>query len=269
MVPPLSCSLSPSRISTYTSCALAFRFSSIERLPEPPTIWTAKGTLVHRALERLFSELESGQRTEAVAIELLHGSVVEILDGEEYKSLELAPQLRAELITDSERLVRNEFRLNDVNAVNAVGLELMVEGELGDLRLRGIIDRLDRRDDGELVVVDYKTGRAPGPMYERGRLAGVQFYAMLCEQMFGVRPAEIRLHHLSEPVIISAIPDDQSLRALGARTSAVWTAVKKACETENFKPNPSKLCDYCSFKAFCPAFGGDPDSARESLLAVG
>jgi putative RecB family exonuclease len=41
------------------------------------------------------------------------------------------------------------------------------------------------------------------------------------------------------------------------KTRAIWTAVEKACLTESFKPKPSKLCDWCSFQAYCPAKGGD------------
>jgi putative RecB family exonuclease len=47
-------SLSPSRVEAFTSCPLAFRFASIDHLPEPPHPATAKGSLVHRALELLF-----------------------------------------------------------------------------------------------------------------------------------------------------------------------------------------------------------------------
>src|SRR5215510_3652447 len=46
-------SLSPSACSAFKECPLAFRFSYLERLPEPPSPWTTKGTLVHRALELL------------------------------------------------------------------------------------------------------------------------------------------------------------------------------------------------------------------------
>ena len=44
-------SLSPSRVEQFTSCPLAFRFASIERLPERPSIHATRGSLVHRALE--------------------------------------------------------------------------------------------------------------------------------------------------------------------------------------------------------------------------
>src|SRR6056297_2596099 len=51
---PVPMSLSPSRVSSFTSCPMQFRFSSIEKLPEPPGAATTKGTIVHRALELLF-----------------------------------------------------------------------------------------------------------------------------------------------------------------------------------------------------------------------
>ena len=47
-------SLSPSKVSSFRDCALAFRFSAIDRLPEPPSAPAVKGTLVHSALELLF-----------------------------------------------------------------------------------------------------------------------------------------------------------------------------------------------------------------------
>jgi putative RecB family exonuclease len=40
------------------------------------------------------------------------------------------------------------------------------------------------------------------------------------------------------------------------KTGAIWTAVEKACEREDFRPNPGKLCSWCSFHDHCPAQGG-------------
>ena len=48
---PLPTTLSPSKISAFKHCPLQFRFSVIDRLPEPPSPAASKGTLVHRALE--------------------------------------------------------------------------------------------------------------------------------------------------------------------------------------------------------------------------
>jgi putative RecB family exonuclease len=53
MALPLPRSLSPSKVASFKDCGLAFKFSAIDRLPEPPSPWATKGTLVHRALELL------------------------------------------------------------------------------------------------------------------------------------------------------------------------------------------------------------------------
>lgn len=39
-------------------------------------------------------------------------------------------------------------------------------------------------------------------------------------------------------------------------------------KAENFRPHPSRLWDYCAYKAHCPAFGGDPAlTGREPVPA--
>jgi putative RecB family exonuclease len=139
-----------------------------------------------------------------------------------------------------------------------VGVELGVEAELAHLRLRGIIDRLDVTDDGELVVVDYKSGRAPGPHQERGRLTGVHLYALLCEQMLGRRPVAVRLLYLRTPLELTAIPTVQTIEGQRRRTVAVWKAIEQAFSRQDFRPKASALCNYCSYQAYCPLYGGTP-----------
>jgi putative RecB family exonuclease len=257
MALPLPTSLSPSKVSSFKDCALAFRLSVIDRLPEPPSPHAAKGTLVHRALELLMWEEEPGRRTVDVALEKLARAVPEVLDSAEYAGLGLMPDDRAEFIQDAEVLLRNYFRLEDPAAVHVIGTELRMSVTMGTLKLSGVIDRLELDQNGTLVVTDYKTGRAPSANLEQSRLGGVHFYAFLCEQVLGQRPARIQLLHLREPIAISTTPSDQSIRGLHQQTGAIWTAVEQACAREDFRPRPGRLCDYCAYHEFCPAVGGD------------
>jgi putative RecB family exonuclease len=180
----------------------------------------------------------------------------------EFEALGLSDQDAAAFRAAAQELVANYFAIEDPNTVHTIGTELYLEVQMGSLTLRGIIDRLDLTGDGQLVVVDYKTGRAPSQAFENGRLGGVNFYAFLCEQVFGQRPASVQLLHLADPVAIISTPTAQSIRGLEQRTRAIWTAIERACEREDFRPKPSRLCDYCSYKEFCPAFGGDPRLAE-------
>jgi putative RecB family exonuclease len=262
-------SLSPSRVESFLSCPLAFRFSSIEKLPDLPTVATTRGSLVHRALELLFLR-PAPHRTPAALDSCVAEAIAEYESHPDYTLLGLDREQAAGFRRECGELAGNYLRLEDPRTVRDIGLELRLEAPVGDLMLRGIIDRLDLDADGGLVVTDYKTGRAPSPNWERKSLSGVHFYSFLCESVFGKRPAAIRLMYLKAGEIITATPSEQSTRFMTTRTSAVWKAVATACERDDFRPRQSALCNYCSYQRWCPEFGGDPARASsEAPVAFG
>ena len=254
---PLPTSLSPSKVTSFKDCGLAFRLSAIDRIPEVKSPAAAKGTLVHRALQLLYWERPQGSRTVEAALDCLERAVPEILDGDEYQALGLTGEERDAFVADAADLVRNDFVLEHPDDVEVIGTELRLSVEVGTLRLSGIIDRLELDADGGLVVTDYKTGRAPRESSEQAKLVGVHFYAFLCEQLFGRRPVRVQLLHLREPMSITTVPSDQSIRGLRQQTLAIWSAVERACRTEDFRPKPSFACSWCDYQAYCPAKGGD------------
>ncbi len=87
---PLPTTLSPSKISAFKHCPLQFRFSVIDRLPEPPSPAASKGTLVHRALELLMVR-PPADRTPAAALADLERARHELADHPEFAGLEPRP----------------------------------------------------------------------------------------------------------------------------------------------------------------------------------
>ena len=257
---PVPTSLSPSRVESFLSCPLAFRFSSIEKLPEPPSVHATRGSLVHRALELLFTH-PAHERTPQTATITVTQAIEEYGDHPDFLDLHLADAEAEVFFEECRQLVRAYFQMEDPTTVREIGLELRLEAPVGDLVLRGVIDRLELDADGGLVVTDYKTGRAPSVNWEQRSLTGVHFYSFLCEELFGRRPAKIRLMYLKTGETIEATPSAQSVRFVTTRTKAVLKAVEHACTSGTFQPRPSGLCDGCAFKAWCPAFGGSPELA--------
>jgi putative RecB family exonuclease len=269
MALPLPTSLSPSKVSTFKDCALAFRFSAIDKLPEPPSLPATRGTTVHRALELLFVEPPAA-RTRERAQACLVQALEEMAGHEDYLGLELTEEQAEDFALVSSQMVDRYFTLEDPTRIQPIGLELMLTAQLGSLTVRGIIDRLELDEDGELVVTDYKTGRAPNQTQEQSRLGGVHFYAFLCQQVLGKRPAKVQLVYLGDqPQVITTVPTEQSVRGLQKKVGAIWSAVERACEQEDFRPKPSALCNWCSFQPFCPAHGGDPAEAASLAIRPG
>ena len=257
----LPTSLSPSKVSSFTDCALAFRFASIDRIPQAPTAAMVKGTLVHSALERLFA-LDPAERNLPNAHACLADARVAIEADPEWIELALDDQLEPKFMAEAATLVDKYFQLEDPSTITPVGLEMQLEFDLDGIFLRGIIDRLEENAAGELIITDYKTGRAPAPAFQKARLGGVHFYSLLCERVLGRRPARVQLLFLGQPVVIDTVPTDQSTRQLENKLRAVWSAIETGCEREDFRPKPSKLCSWCDYQKWCPEFGGDPSRAR-------
>lgn len=249
----LPATLTPSKMQRFVSCPLAFRLSYLDHLPEPPTIDQVRGTIVHRALQLLYRSGPAAGRSPARALEALRGALDDSSVREDLDALALDEAGTRRLQTEAARLLERYFRLEDPTTVQAIGLELDVRVRVDGVALRGIIDRLDRLEDGNVVVVDYKTGRAPRPEQSRARLTGVHFYAYLCERLLGRRPSEVRLMYLRDQVVVVESPTEQSMRGLHQRALAVWSAIARACSSGDFRPNPSPLCRSCAFRPSCPA----------------
>ncbi len=264
LTPPRT--LSPSKVSTFTKCALAFRFSAIDKVSEPPSEPATKGTLVHTALERLFT-LAPQERTRDAAQQCLHDATTHIRDDPDFTGLHLDAASETAFLDDAAVLVDRYFELEDPTLIRPIGLELMVEVPREGYAQRGIIDRLELDDEGGLVITDYKTGRPPSERFESASLEGVHFYAAMCEQLLGRRPAKVQLLYLRAPLAIVATPTENSVRKIRNKVDAVWHAVERSCATEDFRPRPSRLCDWCGFKPYCPAHGGDPADAPVSADA--
>jgi len=257
---PVPASLSPSRVESFTSCPLAFRFSAIEKLPELPNLNTVRGSLVHRALELAFCAPEPA-RTPELFDRSLDQALAEYEQHPEFVELRLDEEAAEHFRRECRTLVKRYLTMEDPKAVRAIGLELRLEARAGPLGLRGIIDRLELDVDGGLIVTDYKTGRAPSHNFEGRRLGGVHFYSFLCEEVFGVRPSAIRLMYLASGETIEARPTERSVQFVTTRARAVFTAVERACVTGDFRSRPGPLCPFCSFQEWCPSFGGDPTVA--------
>ncbi|MCU1457284.1 MAG: RecB family exonuclease [Actinomycetia bacterium] len=255
-------SLSPSSVSTFKNCPQSFKFAYVDRLPQPASPAASKGTLVHKALEYLMLR-PAPERTLDAALTDLDRARAALNDDPDFTGLDLNEAEWRSFQTEAEQLVRKYFELEDPRTVLPIGLELKLSAKVGNTTMRGIIDRLELDADGELVVTDYKTGSVPGELWENSRLGGVHMYALLCEQMLGRRPVRVQLLYLSKPEAIIATPTEQSIGGVERKTGALWTAIERACNLDDFRPKTGKLCDWCAYKAYCPAWGGDPERAVE------
>ena len=263
--------LSPSRAGDFVTCPLLYRFRTIDRLPEPPSPDATRGTVVHRVLEQLF-DLPAADRTPGRARELLEPAWASVR--------EAAPEL-ADLFpddTDGEAastwlascraVLDRYFTLEDPRRLEPAERELYVETVLDSkLLLRGFVDRVDVAPDGRVRIVDYKSGRAPGPGFEAKALFQLKFYALVIWKTRGVVPAMLQLIYLGSGDVLRYVPDEADLRATQRKVEAIWQAIRTAESSGDWRASPGRLCSWCAHQALCPAYGGTPPPLPETAAA--
>ncbi|MCK9877391.1 PD-(D/E)XK nuclease family protein [Frankia sp. AgPm24] len=259
---PLIGSLSPSRAADFVSCPLRYRFRVIDRLPEPPSAAASRGTLVHTVLERLF-DLPAAGRTLTAARELVEPAYARLREREPaVEGLFDGAEALATWLDSARDLLEGYFVLEDPTRLSPAARELYVEHVLeSGLRLRGYVDRLDSAATEQgvaLRVVDYKTGRSPGPAFEASAMFQMRFYALLLWRVRGVIPRELRLYYLGDRTWLRTSPDEADLRSTERRITALWAAIERAHRTGDWRATPSRLCSWCDHQSRCPAFGGTP-----------
>jgi putative RecB family exonuclease len=277
-------SLSPSRAADFKTCPLLYRFRTIDRLPERKSLAAVRGTLVHTVLEKLY-DLPPAERTVAGALRLLEPAWAELRDEPGVSELFDAPPDAAagrpddepatrrvqEWLDSAGTLVERYFTLEDPSRIQPHGREELVEATLpGGLLLRGYVDRLDVAADGALRVVDYKTGSMPREAFEAKALFQMKFYALVFWRVRGVVASQLKLLYLGDGDILTYAPDEQELVRFERTLLAIWAAIERAVATGDFRPNRTRLCDWCDHQALCPSFGGTPPPfPAEAAAAAG
>jgi putative RecB family exonuclease len=259
-------SCTPSRLVAF-DCPRRYRMTYIDR-PTPPrgAPWAHNtlGAIVHLALHRWWS-LPQPQRTPAGGASLIEKNWQHdgFRDPEQsatwrVRARDWVQQYLVEIDPDRE----------------PIGVERTVAATSTRLAISGRVDRIDDRD-GELVVVDYKTGRfVPDRDTARGSLA-LALYAIGATRTLRRPCRRVELHHLPSGTVAAFEHSELSLARHVERAEASADDIVAATDTlaagahpdDVFPPMPGPSCGWCDFRRHCPEGQlAAPDRASWSAL---
>jgi len=257
---PLPARESHSSLSTYEACPRRYAFRYVERLPgEVPHWWFTFGSAVHRAFEA-FDRARMRARRDGMpkpGCDVLAHAFDEAVDAAGCEPDDAAryrarsgPVLQAYL----ERAAASDAE--PVGVELGFGVDVPVAGDETPVRFVGYIDRIDRRTDGTIEVIDHKTGK-PRSQAEVDRDRQLTAYAFACARG-GLRdpasgkvleaPARLGLHFAETGLMVWTTRSAEDLDAFGARLVGEVEAIRR----REFAPRPGTACRWCEYRATCP-----------------
>jgi putative RecB family exonuclease len=263
-------SCTPSRLASF-DCPRRYRMTYLDRPTPPrglPWAHNTVGSVVHLALHRWWS-LARARRTPDEGARLVerHWQPNGFRDGaQSARSREIAGQWVQRYLAEQ------------VDAdVEPVGVERTVGATAGRLALSGRVDRIDDRD-GELVVVDYKTGRRELTDDDARGAQALALYVVAARRTLRRACHRVELHHLPTGRVIAFDHTDESLARQVARAEQTADDIVAATDTlasgadpdDVFPPKPGPGCSWCDFRKLCAAGrAASPELDPWSGLAAG
>ena len=243
--------MSPSSVNDYTNCPQLYKYRSVDRLPQPPSLDAERGVLVHTVLHDLF-EVIPAERTPRTAIDLLPSRW--------RAQVEAKPELNELVLNEKEWLDRaaalltTYFSLEQPGSFEATHRELHLENDFEEnIYLHGYVDRLDIAPSGEVRIVDYKTGKAPKPGWQDKAFFQLRVYALLYWKSTRTLPRLLQLIYLGDGKVIKNSPTMAEIESTEVSLHRTAQDIFISLEKDFWPPKPSKLCDWCFFKSICPA----------------
>jgi hypothetical protein len=260
----------PTRLGTWLDCPRRYRMTYLDRPPPgkgPPWAHNSVGASVHNALAGWW-RLAREKRTVPAAGALLERGWIDEGFADTAQSARYRSWARG--------LVETYVAGLDPGC-EPIGVERTVATRTDLIAVSGRIDRLDERRDsggpGELVVVDYKTGRHVLTVDDARTSLPLALYALAAERVMHRACRRVELHHLpSGQVLIWEHTEASLARHLG-RAEAIAAECAEADERfrgpvssgpgpssspqdhradEIFPPRPGYRCGWCDFRGHCP-----------------
>ena len=231
---------SVSQFVGYKKCPRLYQYRHVMKIPEKPRYYFDFGSSLHSIAEQLTRMQKDGKPTnEAVAWDLL----AKFWDPKGYKS-----KIDEKRDYDEAKAILKVFLTEQAkNKTQIVDIERWFETSIGDIKLRGRIDRIDKDGPG-YTVVDYKTSKKAPSLNELKKDMQLLVYALAVRGIYGDKSVKVGDWFLRSNEKMFFEPEKQAIEAVKAEITDMAAKIKAA----SFEPKKGSWeCTQCDYKCIC------------------
>jgi len=239
---------SVSQLQTYDVCPKKYMFSYIYKVPSKPRHYFDFGTTIHTVLEYLAEDFDAGLSPEKLYVKgtkyMAQGWI-----SKGYESAEQEKEYYEKGLKIIKEFIKKESNLRKENR-QIIAQEKKFFLDFEGRTMMGIIDRVDKINDDEYEILDYKTSNSMETESSLSENFQLFVYAMAIknEKEFGKYPKKVGLWYLLHDKILSVEPKYENLEKV---KNHILSIIKKI-ESKNFEATPSDFgCRFCDFNTIC------------------
>ena len=241
---PVDHVFSVSQFTSYKKCPKLYQYRHVLKIPERSRYYFDFGSTVHNIVEQLTRMQKEGQLIdEAIAEELLS----KFWNPEGYKS-----RLDAERdYAEAKEILRVFIEEQGKSQSEILDIERWFETAIGEVRIRGRIDRIDREKEGEagFTVIDYKTSKSVPSLNELKKDIQLLVYALAFRDMYGGKgQLKVGEWFLRSNKKVFFTPEESAIEAIQVEIQEI---AKKINAAEFTPKKGSWECNQCDYKCLC------------------
>jgi len=234
-------------IESFRRCPLQYKYRYVIKIPVPTSAVLGFGDIVHRTMQEFYLQVMKGEHP-------TKETLLTIYENKWKSNGFMSKAYERDMKQHGVELLTQYFEKGYDPKTKTLAVEQGFKIKISkDITLGGRIDRVDRKQDGSLEIIDYKTGAAPKKR-DVSEDFQLSLYALAATDkgVFGEKP---------ENIIVSFYFFEGQERMSGTRSKEQLEKVKKEIlETaqhigvSEFHPTPGMYCAFCEFRLICEAW---------------
>jgi RecB family exonuclease len=234
--------LSATAVESYNVCPLQFKLEREWRIPRDVPAAMQYGASMHRVLKTYFDALRMERPlSEAELIDLFKADLAQAVIEDPYQR---------DLYEQQGVLQLQDFyaRMRRSAAPRVLHTEEHFEVRLGEATVVGRIDRIDDLGNGQVAIVDYKTGK-PRAQDDADESLQLSIYAIAAHEKWGYQPERLMFYNLEGNSAVATVRNSFELENAKARIAEVAQQIAAG----KFEPKTGYHCRLCPYRNLCPA----------------
>ncbi len=235
--------ISYSSLDTYQTCPLKYKFQEIDKIKTPKSKEAVFGSNLHETMRFIHSP--------GILLPTLTQAMEHFTNSWNPAVFENPDEERA-AFSQGIKIIQDYYQKNNPADFNIVALESRFQIPLEEHIVSGIIDRIDKTEEG-YEIIDYKTTKKMPSQEKVDNDLQLSVYLKAFLERYpkeaeNLDKIKVSLYYLKHGVKLTSTRTAEQLR----NSEQLFLDTIKIIEAGKFEPAVSPLCDWCGYQKLCP-----------------